>query len=195
MPIKAIGTFTNGISSNESSKNIRKFKMEIQYMANFFGKIIAALVSLLKKIGYEVGDPKGSTNFKLNITDLALFTEYSIISGCNLVGLAPSRKVILLNIIVLVRSIVKNLIEQSRTGSSVSLERGHLKITLTHFGRILIESTVFIMVLVFMIVAGQNNNSNAVKILVGAAIAVTWLENSISMLERLFKTEAKIMHM
>ena len=150
------------------------------------------MVKILKNCGYYVGDENGKVNIKTNILDFVLFTVYFIISLANSISSAPSYTIFMLNIISISRLILKNYFEQCKIIKKMPNNEGYVpaNITQVHFFKIVVETVALILLFIFIIWnAVSNNNISAIKLMVIIVLIVTWAENILCVIERLYDAQ------
>lgn len=150
------------------------------------------MVKILKRCGYYVGDVNGKINWKSNFLDCALFTVYFILSLINSLSSNPSNLVFILNTISISRLILKNYIEQCKVVSKFPVDEGYMSanITKVHFLKILCEASALILLLIFVCWNKFSGSaSNAVILMVVIVLSVTWVENILCMIERLYDAQ------
>ncbi len=144
------------------------------------------MVDILKKWGYSVGDVTGRQNFEANMADMVLFSLYFLFSTINLIGSSPSVIVIFLNIVSIVRMVIKNYIEQSKIVAQSQTEKNYIseKITLVHFTKIIVEMLILLITLICWLLS--NGMGTIALFFVFLNILLTEIENLLSMIERLY---------
>ncbi len=103
-----------------------------------------------------------------------------------------SNLVFVLNTISISRLILKNYIEQCNVVSKFPVDEGYIPANITkfHFLKILCETSALILLLIFVCWNKFSGNaSNAVILMVVIVLGVTWIENMLCMLERLYDAQ------
>lgn len=169
----------------------KNYNLSVKY--ELVGKI--RMVDLLKKWGYYIGDENGKKNWKTNALDCVLFTVYFILSMWNSMSVNPSKTVFILNTISIGRLILKNYIEQCKIVSETSEENqedGPLKITAIHLLKIMVEITSLVLLLGSALWNSWSGTmENAITYTMMVVLIITWFENLLCMIERLYDAHPK----
>lgn len=152
-------------------------------------------VDLLTRFNYEIRNPKGNENLASNIWDAIFFITYFCLSVINLKNSTPTSYVFFLNVITLLRLIIKNFIDQKTIAKKESA-----KMTLIHVIKIVGEfGLLFTSMLVYeynIIIANINKSDvdyGLIKIFIILILAASLFENTLVYLERTYDAVPRLM--
>ena len=140
---------------------INKIAGRIKKSAGWIDKYV---IKWFRKYGYKIGDVTGKTNWAINTFDFALATAYYGFSRYNIIGATPSVIVFFINIINLVRLIVKNLIEQKKITKDVEVTDNNYQstnITTIHHTKICMEAMSLVILISAFCASRLNGESNS----------------------------------
>jgi hypothetical protein len=148
------------------------------------------MVKIFRICGYTIGNERGRKNVKSNLADAGLSFTYLCLSLMNSLGSNPSDVVFFINAITLGRLVIKNFIEQSQVASKAKEDSSDLEVsgfTTIHLIKIVIEVTAIMFLVIFYCWNKVNQvNMSYVLLTVVLVLVMTFLENVMCVLERLY---------
>lgn len=138
-----------------------------------------------ESFGYKVNNKDGTEDLIINTADMALFIIYLGLSVDNLLSGEPTEVGFVINFILLLRLIAKNLLEQAKLTKKKKYIG--MRFTLIHLLKISGEIIIICLISVFYF-CFKNLVPAAViyKPYIGVILAVTVFENFLTFLERLY---------
>lgn len=149
------------------------------------------MTKLFELCGYRVNSTPKECNPILNIFDAACLVAYIFFSLINLRGSDPSWSLLFVNATIMNRFIVKNIVELNKVKQS-GINDGKKAISLIHVIKIAVEITIMIVLTIsFVYFKYKMDNLMSVKFIVCFVLIVTFIEDFIGILERLYNAVPK----
>lgn len=156
------------------------------------------MVKLLTCCGYTVGNKNGNNNKIISLIDVSLALLYYIVSLVSLNISSISRVSILLNFFIVIRIIIKEVIEYRKSVDDfrnlhkISKNR---KYNIHLYSRPYIIKIIlgyFIILLMTIVIVSSTDKKYLIYLFSFGVLAVTLIEDIIYMLERLYNAKANI---
>ena len=144
------------------------------------------MVKFFNWCGYTVNSPNNLQRPVLNIVDIALVLIYTVLSFRNLLIAKPSVSILIINVVILLRLILKNVIEQGKIADSQD-DKNKDHISIVYIVKIVLEACTLILLLAFFIWSvNVTGDLSIVKFIAGVVLVLSFFDNIWTIFERLY---------